>query len=62
METRKAIIKRVKREIPAEKMNQAIQFWNSETSGMEIYLPTKGEFRDLMGNPLDKRPEYIIGK
>lgn len=62
MESRKAIIERVSKEIPPEKMEQAIQFWNSETSQMEIYLPTEGEFRDFSGNILDKKTEYVINK
>ena len=54
METRKNIIEKVAKEIPEEKLNQAIQFWNEETSQFEVYLPTKGEFRDLQGNLLEK--------
>ncbi len=52
METRKSIAERVAKEIPKEKQNQAIQFWNEETNQFEVYLPTKGEFRDLQGNIL----------
>jgi len=60
METRKSICERVKREVPPEKLEQAIVFWNSETQRMEVYLPTKGEFRDFMGNLLEQGEEYII--
>ncbi len=52
METRKSIAERVAKEIPKEKQNQAIQFCNEETNQFEVYLPTKGEFRDLQGNIL----------
>jgi len=54
METRKAIVQRIKKEVPKDKLDQAILFWNSETNQLEIYLPSKGEFRDLQGNLLLK--------
>lgn len=53
MEARESIIERVQREIPEEKLNQAILFWNEETDQFEIYLPIKGQFRNLQGNILE---------
>lgn len=52
METREEIIERVAKEIPEEKLNQAIQFWNEETNQFEVYLPIKDQFMDLQGNIL----------
>jgi hypothetical protein len=50
--TRRAIMERVAREVPPEKQDGAVLFWNGEESGFEVYLPSRGEFRDLMGNVL----------
>ena len=54
-ETRKAIRERVAREVPEEKSDGAVLFWNGETSQFEVYLPATGEFRDLVGNALATR-------
>jgi hypothetical protein len=54
METRNSIIERVDREIPQEKLNQAVLFWNEEADNFEVYLPAKGEFRDLQGQVLER--------
>jgi hypothetical protein len=54
METRQSIIERVAKEIPEDKMNQAVQFWNEETDQFEIYLPPRGEFRNLQGELVHK--------
>jgi hypothetical protein len=53
-ETRQAIIERVAREVPDDKLDGAVLFWNGDESRFEVYLPSKGEFRDLMGNLLAK--------
>ena len=53
-ETRKSIEERVRNEIPKDKLNQAILFFNSETNRLEIYFPAKGEFHDISGNLLQK--------
>jgi hypothetical protein len=51
-ETREAIRNRVEREVPKEKQDGAVLFWNGETCRFEVYLPEEGEFRDLQGNLL----------
>ena len=51
-ETRQAIKERVAEEVPEEKSDGAVLFWNGETSQFEVYLPATGEFRDLVGNAL----------
>jgi hypothetical protein len=51
-ETRQAIIDRVAREVPDEKLDGAVLFWNGNETRFEVYLPSAGEFRDLMGNLL----------
>jgi len=51
-ETRQSIIERVKREVTPNKLNGAVMFFNGEANRMELYLPSKGEFRDLQGNLL----------
>ncbi|MCD6450682.1 MAG: hypothetical protein J7L34_09295, partial [Thermotogaceae bacterium] len=51
-ETRKSIIERVKQEVTPDKLNGAVMFYNGEASRMELFLPSKGEFRDLRGNLL----------
>ncbi len=52
MQTREKIVERVAKEIPKEKLNQAILFWNENTNQFEVYLPTKKEFRNLQGEVL----------
>ena len=54
-ESRQAIMERVAREVPEEKRDGAVLFWNGDTSRFEVYLPSAGEFRDLMGNLLAVR-------
>lgn len=49
-ETRQAIIARVAREVPEEKQDGAVVFWNGDEERLEVYLPRKGEFRDLAGS------------
>jgi hypothetical protein len=51
-ETRQAIVERVADEVPPDKLDGAVLFWNGEQLQMEIYLPSRGEFRDLNGNVL----------
>ncbi|MEW6744920.1 MAG: VCBS repeat-containing protein [Planctomycetota bacterium] len=51
-ETRTAIIERVDREVPDDKRGGAVLFWNGQTLRFEVYLPARGEFRDLLGNVL----------
>ena len=51
-ETRTAIVDRVAREVPEDKLDGAVLFWNGDESSFEVYLPSRGEFRDLMGNVL----------
>ena len=55
MESRKAIAERVGKEIPREKENQAILFWNEQTDLFEVYLPVREEFRNLQGQVLETR-------
>jgi hypothetical protein len=52
-ETRDAIVERVADEVPDEKLNGAVLFWNGPASRFEVYLPDRGEFRDLQGNLLE---------
>jgi hypothetical protein len=52
-ESRTAIVERIAREVPEEKLDGAVLFWNGEDGRLEIYLPLNGEFRDLDGNLLD---------
>jgi hypothetical protein len=51
-ETRESIIERVAREVPEDKLDGAVLFWNGDDLRFEIYLPAKGEFWDLQGNLL----------
>jgi hypothetical protein len=51
-ETRSAIVERVRDEVPEDKRDGAVLFYNGEASRLEIYFPEKGEFRDLLGNLL----------
>jgi hypothetical protein len=52
-ESRAAIVDRVAAEVPEEKQDGAVLFWNGEDKRFEVYLPDDGEFRDLDGNLLD---------
>ena len=51
-ESRAAIIDRVAEEVPEDKQNGAVLFWNGQDKRFEVYLPEDGEFRDLDGNLL----------
>jgi hypothetical protein len=51
-EARKTIADRVTREVPPDKLGGAVVFFNGETSQMEIFLPSKGEFQNLRGERL----------
>jgi hypothetical protein len=51
-ESREAIIDRVAAEVPEDKRDGAVLFWNGEDKRFEVYLPDDGEFRDLDGNLL----------
>ena len=53
-ETRESIKERVAKEVPDDKLDGAVLFWNGEGFQFEVYLPGKGEFRDLMGNVLKR--------
>jgi hypothetical protein len=56
-ETRESIKNRVAKEVPEDKQSGAVLFWNGATLQFEIYLPFKGEFRDILGNPLTENLE-----
>lgn len=43
-------------EVPEEKLDGAVLFWNGDESRFEVYLPSAGEFRDLMANLLARIP------
>jgi len=58
-ETRKSIIERVKKEVTLDKLNGAVLFYNGEASRMELFLPSKGEFRDLFGKVLASTTSII---
>ena len=51
-ETRRSIKERVLSSIPDDKWDGAVLFFNGESLRLEIYLPERGEFRDLEGNLL----------
>lgn len=51
-ETRKSITARVSQEVPLDKQNGAVLFWNMETNQFEVYIPSTEEFLDLFGNSL----------
>jgi len=53
-ETRKTIAKTIKREVPPSKLKGAVLFFNGETQSLELFLPLKGEFRDLNKKLLKK--------
>jgi hypothetical protein len=57
-ETRDSIIKRVANEVPNDKLDGAVLFWNGEKMRLEIYLPSKGEFRDILGNIISENKDY----
>ena len=52
-ETRQAIVERVAQEVPEDKRSGAVLFWNGDLLRFEVYLPERGEFRDLLGNVLE---------
>ena len=52
LQTREDIIDMVRREVPLKKLNGAAVFFSSVTSALEIFIPEKGEFRDLFGKLL----------
>ncbi len=56
-ECRAAIIERVAHEVPDEKRDGAVLFWNGDEMRLELYLPERGEFRDLLGNLLAEASE-----
>lgn len=56
-ETRESIRERVAKEVPKDKLDGAVLFWNGEDLRFEVYLPERGEFRDLQGNLLAKVAE-----
>lgn len=60
-ETRKAIVERVVEEVPEEKREGAVLFWNGDDLRFEVYLPARGEFRDLQGNLLAEASELHSG-
>ncbi|MHC4591359.1 MAG: hypothetical protein ACYS8L_01545, partial [Planctomycetota bacterium] len=61
-ETRKAIVKRVADEVPKDKLEGAVLFWNGDKMQFEVYLPAEGEFRDLQGDLLARTSELTIGR
>lgn len=61
-ETRESIKERVAKEVPENKLDGAVLFWNGEEMRFEVYLPARGEFRDIQGNLLAKVSELHAGK
>ena len=51
-ETRLSVAERVVREVPPDKLDGAVLFFNGETSQMEVFLPATGEYRSLQGEVL----------
>lgn len=52
-ETRESVMDRIKRNVPPMYLNGCAIFYNSEADRMELFLPSKGEFRDLQNNVLE---------
>lgn len=52
-ETRQNVIDRVVKEVPPDKLDGAVLFFNGKISQMEILLPKMGEFRSLSGQLLE---------
>ncbi len=59
-ETRQAIAERIAEEVPEDKRDGAVLFWNGDELRFEVYLPQKGEFRDLQGNLVGELSEPIV--
>jgi len=52
-ETRASIIDRVKKEVLPDKLDGAVLFFNGDQGQLELFLPSKGEFRTLDGKVLE---------
>jgi len=52
-ESRASIIERVKEEVLPDKLNGAVLFFNGDRGQLELFLPSKGEFRSLDGKVLE---------
>jgi len=52
-ETRTSIIDRVKAEVLPDKLDGAVLFFNGDRCQLELFLPSKGEFRTLDGKVLE---------
>jgi len=52
-ETRTSIVNRVKKEVLPDKLNGAVLFFNGDQGQLELFLPSKGEFRSLDGKVLE---------
>jgi len=52
-ESRASIIERVKKEVLPDKLNGAVLFFNGDQGQLELFLPSKGEFRTLDGKVLE---------
>ncbi|MCD6154236.1 MAG: hypothetical protein J7J22_00385, partial [Candidatus Verstraetearchaeota archaeon] len=52
-ESRASIIDRVKKEVLPDKLNGAVLFFNGDRGQLELFLPSKGEFRSLDGRVLE---------
>lgn len=51
-ETRTAIAQRVEREVVEGKLDGMVMFYNGDTDQMELFLPSKGEFRLMATNAI----------
>uniref|UniRef100_A0A6H1Z9N7 Putative collagen triple helix containing protein n=1 Tax=viral metagenome TaxID=1070528 RepID=A0A6H1Z9N7_9ZZZZ len=60
-ETRESIVERIKRGVPVTYLNGCAVFYNSKDDRMELFLPSKGEFRDLTNKVLDTIPILTPG-
>jgi hypothetical protein len=56
-ESRQAVMERVAEEVPEDKLDGAVLFWNGDEERFEVYLAAIGEFRDLGGNVLARASE-----
>jgi len=58
--TRRSTIALTKSQIPSDKLTGAMMFYNGETDQMELFFPTKGEFRSLATNKVLEVVEPIV--
>lgn len=58
-QTRKEIVEKVGREVPAEKQGGAALFFNAETHQLETYVAAEGKFYNLSGAVVEALPATV---